>query len=250
MGEWLIEEPVDRDAVRYSVTMEAGTTPRGRESSAAPGSPAPRPPALAVRLHDIVVHNNRKWFDLVNGADVRVDAIVVTGDVLEDDPMKSYSPGTFRFPDVGDGDRLPADALLVYYGWPRHFIDLHVIVSRDRRDSDDLAALLGRSVGDERFQVAMKGLLGLAGVAVPTAHAVVAGIGAAHMLGDVAYRVVKAVSGSCIGVYRGSKLAYPHRFGRGRNPPEGVFRERFLSLWYEVIDAEPADECSESGATG
>jgi hypothetical protein len=29
-----------------------------------------------------------------------------------------------------------------------------------------------------------------------------------------------------------------------------VFREGFLSLWYEVIDAEPAEGGSESDATG
>jgi hypothetical protein len=104
MTDWLIDEPVDDAAVRLSVHGEQAFTTRGEDD---------RAPAIAMRLHDLVVHNNRKWFNLIKGADVRVDVVVVQGNVLDGHPKTAFRAATFRFPNIGDGDRLPAEDLLV-----------------------------------------------------------------------------------------------------------------------------------------
>jgi hypothetical protein len=44
------------------------------------------------------------------------------------------------------------------------------------------------------------------------------------------------MSGNTIGMYRGSWLAYPDKFGEGRNPSDGSsYRKGDFSFWYEVI---------------
>ncbi|MGF7237360.1 MAG: hypothetical protein ACQSGP_20710 [Frankia sp.] len=237
MSNWLLEDTVDDRAVRRSVMAADAFTTRGGSTEAA-GS---QPDAVAIRLRDLVVHNNRKWFDLVKGADVRIDALIVQGNILTENPEAAYTPTTLRFPDVGDGDTLTPDPLLVYYGWPRHFLDLAVLVSRDRQDSDDLASLLTSTLDGPDVRQAIAGLAPLA-LAAPQAAAVVAGLQAARVLADVAYRTVKAACGSTIGFYRGSHLAYPERFGRGRNPADGLYHANHMSFWYDIVNAgdEPA----------
>jgi hypothetical protein len=72
--------------------------------------------ALALRMNDVVIHDTKKWF---GGADIRIDAIAVTG---AGQPSASfYQPTTFRFPSVHDGDRLPIESpgLIFFYGQPR-----------------------------------------------------------------------------------------------------------------------------------
>ena len=51
-------------------------------------------PTLAVSLHDIVIHNNKKWF---GEADIRLDALVITGYGTQDDPRSFYMPKTASF---------------------------------------------------------------------------------------------------------------------------------------------------------
>jgi hypothetical protein len=51
--------------------------------------------------------------------------------------------------------------------------------------------------------------------------------------------VIRQVSGKTIGLYRGNRLAYPDKFGLGRNPADGSYRERDLSFWYEVVRTTP-----------
>lgn len=198
--------------------------------------PPDRTKPIAVRLHDLVVHDNRKWASVLGGADVRVDVLAVTGNALDGDDTKAYVPSTHRFHDVGDGDTLPMDdsGLLAFFGWPRHFIDLSVIVSRDRRDSDDLATLLRDSVTSDEFVGATETIANL--IASPTVFALREAIGAAATLGSLAYTLVQKVSQASIGLYRGNRLESQQRFGIGRNPDEGTYRVNELSLWYEVIE--------------
>jgi hypothetical protein len=128
--------------------------------------------------------------------------------------------------------------LLIYYGRPRHFLDISLLVSRDRKDSGDLAKLIERSASSKPLQDAATSLLALA-VAAPQAAAVVGALAAAAVIGNVAFELVRAVSGTTIGVYRGNRLTYPNRFGIGRNPPDGLtYRKSSMSFWYEVIEAE------------
>jgi hypothetical protein len=98
-------------------------------------------PTLAVSLHDVVIHDTRKWF---GEADIRIDTFAVTGFVEDADPRSVYTPKTQTFPRVRDGDRLPIGegGLLLFHGSALHFVDAMILVSRDRKDTDDLATLL------------------------------------------------------------------------------------------------------------
>jgi hypothetical protein len=230
LTDWLIEEPADPQAVARSVILESALAERG------PGTVVPTL-SVALRLHDVVIHDNKRWFNLFGGADVRLDAVVVQGNVIEADPTAAYVPTTMRFAGIGDGDHLPSDdfGMLLYYGYPRHFLDISIIVSRDRQDTDDLAAALAKEMNSSAMKSATVSLLGLA-VAAPPAAAVAGAITAATTIGDLAYQVVRAMSGTTIGMYRGCRLAHPDKFGSGRNPSDGSsYRNGDLSFWYEVI---------------
>ena len=74
----------------------------------------------------------------------------------------------------------------------------------------------------------------------PAAAAIAAGIGASAALGDLAYRVIRALSDKTIGMYRGSFLQYRDRFGVGRHPAGGdKFVQNDLEFWFEVaLDQE------------
>lgn len=55
-------------------------------------------PMLAATLHDVVIHDNRKWF---GGADTRVDTLILHGNGTPEDSESWYSPTTMRFGLVG-----------------------------------------------------------------------------------------------------------------------------------------------------
>ena len=203
---------------------------------------APRSPRvnLAVRMNDVVIHDTRKWF---GGADIRIDAIVLHGGRTADgegdgdgESNGFYHPSTFRFGGVRDGDRLPIESpgMLVFYGRPEHFLDIAILVSRDRRDSQDLSQLIRDHLASPEWQQAAGALLGLA-IAAPTATAVVAGVGGAALLIDLATRALASVTGSTIGLYRTSFLQHRDRFGLGRHPRSESYRANDLSFWYEVV---------------
>lgn len=237
MTEWLIEEPADPRAVARSVVLEGA----GRERGA--GAKAPSR-TIALRLHDVLIHNNKKWFDIFGGADIRLDAVVVQGNVIEADPAAAYVPTTMRFSGIGDGDRLPSDdfGMLLYYGHPQHFLDISIIVSRDRRDTDDLSVQLAKEMNSSTMKGAIAALLGLA-VTAPPAAAVAGAIAASATIGNLAYQIVRSMSGSTIGMYRGSRLAYPDKFGEGRNPSDASsYRKGDFSFWYEVISNPAASK--------
>ena len=82
-------------------------------------------PTLAVTLHNMIIHNNRKWF---GDAEIRLDAVVVTGYGDEKDPKSFYMPKTCRFPGVKDGQTLPIGdgGLLVFHGQAQYFLDLFI----------------------------------------------------------------------------------------------------------------------------
>jgi len=235
MTDWLIEEPADARAVTRSVVLEGAE----RERGSAADVPAQ---TVALRLHDVLIHNNKKWLDIFGGADIRLDAVVVQGNVIEDNPTAAYVPTTMRFSGIGDGDGLPSDdfGMLLYYGHPRHFLDISIIVSRDRRDTDNLSVQLAKEMNSSTMKGAIVTLLGLA-VATPPAAAVAGAIAAAATIGNLAYQIVRSMSGNTIGMYRGSRLAYPDKFGEGRNPSDGSsYRKGDFSFWYEVISNPPS----------
>lgn len=202
----------------------------------------PALPRLSIKLREVVCHNVHKMF---GGAQIRLDALVVYGKVAEQDLESFYMPGTFRFDGVRNHVPLPIDkdyGLLIFDGNPAYFLDVFVMASRDRSDTDDLASLLSGQLTDPEVQAAATSLLALA-AAAPTAAAIVAAVGAAATLGDVAYKAVKAVSPTTIGMYRGSFLQYGDGFGIGRHPKqEGTYFDGDLRFWFETVRNEDPED--------
>jgi hypothetical protein len=225
---WLINEarPAGAETERVVATQMLRVT-RGRATRK----------VIAVRLTEVIVRNNRKWF---GGADIRIDALVVHGETKEA-AQKFYAPGTFRFSGVADGAHLPLENLLMFYGRPKHFLDLFLTVSRDTKDSDDLADLLQERGGAEDFQDATKVILGL-GMATPQAGAIVAGLGAAVVLGKTAYDVLRGATGATIGLYHGSWLEAKDGFGIGPHPAQGLHQTDDLAFRFEIVVDEAAGD--------
>lgn len=230
---WLLDDvrPVDDAAerqIRRELPIDVDAALRGARKS----------PALAIRLHDIIIHDTKKWF---GGADIRLDTFIVHGQGKREKPESFYMPGTFRFGGVKNGDHLPIDdtGLLVFYGKPLHFLDIFIMVSRDRKDTDDLALLLARQLQLDEFKTALSTLLSLA-VAAPQAAVVTAAVGAAAILGNIAYQALQKATGNTIGLYRASWLQYRDSFGIGWHPETAVYRVKDLSFRYEILLDERA----------
>ena len=218
---WLIQEglqPEDRSLSLIDTDVQARR--RGRLSS------------FGVSVHDVVIHDNRKWF---GEADIRIDALVVHGYPKDDSPESCYKPGTFRFSRVLDGEQLPIgeSGLLLFLGRPQHFLDMFITVSRDTKDSDDLANLLHKATDSDEFKGALSGLRQITSVD-PTAAVISAGLEASMAIGNLAYRILRQVSSSTIGLYRASWLQHRDRFGEGRHPEVGSHRVKDLSFWFEI----------------
>jgi hypothetical protein len=230
---WLIEEAKapDEAAIRQ-LERELPTNLEGVRRG------AQKIPNLAIRVQDVIIHDNKKWF---GETEIRVDALIVHGNGAKNKLESFYMPQTFRFPRVVDGDRLPTGeaGLLIFYGQPLFFLDIFVMVSRDRKDSDDLANLITRQINDKEVQGAMGVLLGLA-IATPQVAAVTAAIGASAILGNFAYQVLRQATGTTVGLYHTSWLQHRDKFGIGRHPEKRTYNEKDLSFWYEiVIDETP-----------
>lgn len=220
--EWLIDEakPIDAAAKR-EIAQSTAASMRGPEAN------------LAIRLKQVVVHDVRKWF---GGADIRLDTLVVHGKNPKAKKDSFYQPSTKRFSGVRDGDRLAIgdSGLLLFYGQPRHFVDLSITVSRDRKDSKDLADLVASSVKSPDFKEAAGSIIGLTALA-PQAAAVLAAVRAAGTLGSLAAQLVFKATNATIGLYHNSFLQHRDAFGLGRHPASGELRANDLSFCYEVV---------------
>lgn len=227
---WLIDERTPMTAAQVDhldrELADAGVGARG-----AGGGDLP---TLAVSLHDVVIHDNRKWF---GEADVRLDALVITGYGEKDSSGSFYMPKTATFARVRDSDKLQIGpgGLLAFYGPAAHFLDILVMVSRDRKDSDDLATILSTGLQSPEITGAVGTLLGLAVVA-PQVAVVTGAIAAAGAVGDFAYRLLRQATGGTIGLYRNSHLEVRDGFGVGSHPgpPPATFRHNDLSFRYDI----------------
>ena len=226
--EWLIDEsksltPVHIEDIDRELAVFGSAARGGQEV-----------PMLAVSLHDITIRDNKKWF---GEADIRIDVLVITGHGQDNDPQSYYMPKTASFSRVSDGDTLPIGegGLLVFHGQASHFLDIFIMVSRDRMDADNLANLLQSHLQSDEIKGAAGELLGLA-VAAPQIAAVTAAIGAAAALGDFAYRLLRNATGTTIGLYRNSHLQFRDGFGVGPHPGQGqnCFLVKDLSFRYEI----------------
>lgn len=235
MSKWLIQDK--RSIGELQATLE---TPR----EAVAFTP---PLALAARLHDVLIKNNDKWLEVFGGAEIRLDVLVIQGNVLDKDPSKCFAPTTFRFPNIRDNQPLPDDGhgLLIYDGTPEHFLDISVMVSRDRERADSLEKLISHAASGKDFQSASEALLGLA-VATPAAAAVVAAFSAAATIADLVYQLVEQVTGGTIGLYHGDRLA-AEGFGVGRNPKSGRYDRDGMSFWFDVVKSDVDPEVQVDG---
>jgi hypothetical protein len=130
--------------------------------------------------------------------------------------------GTDRFPRVTDGDALPIDAMLLFHGEVRDYLELRLWVGRDDRRGADLSDLLAARLGDAGVQGALTTVVGLA-VAAPTAAVAVGAIAAVATLTTVVAELVGKATGKDIGVYRTSLLALDG-FGTRAGPEPGRAR--------------------------
>jgi hypothetical protein len=193
----------------------------------------------------VIIRDVKKWF---GGADIRLDTLVVHGYGQEEDPASFYAPCTYRFTDVHDREELPIDTggLLLFHGKPLHFLDLFITVSRDRKDSDELASLLKQQ--SEKLKNPLGALLALT-ISVPQAAAITTAIRAAGLIGDVAYQILRQVAGSTIGLYHASWLQFRDSFGVGRHPESRSFRAKGLSFWTLSSSRKVCDDnCWRDGA--
>lgn len=188
--------------------------------------------SYAIRLNELVIHNNRTWF---GEGDIRLDTLVVQGGASNSEG-DYYHPSTFSFPRVADGDALSIGqpGLLLYYGQPRFFLDIFLLVSRDRGNTDKLADLLAQNVNAKALDPAVKPIIELATSAV-TSTAISLALEAAVTVGNVAYKAVQAVTSNTIGVYRASFLQGADKFGVGKHPEAGYLDAKDSSFRYEIL---------------
>lgn len=222
MTEWIMggsgaappSDAVLLDAVRHGAVRQA---PRQR---------------LAIRLVEMVVHNNRRWF---GEASVRLDVLVVHGGGTS----AEYAPTTFTFPRVGDGDRLPIGdgGLLLFHGRPKWFLTMFVAVSRDRAGASPLAVFLKDLVTSEPAVTLQSQAMALA-TGVPDPQVLGLAWQSALLVGDIMLAVLRRETGATIGVYRDSWLSGQDRWGVGRHPATGLLTAKDVSFAFEIV-SEP-----------
>jgi hypothetical protein len=141
---------------------------------------------------------------------------------------------------VTDGDDIATgdNGVLVYYGRPSHFLALQLLLSRDTKDSDDLASLIQAQSANHELRNALSAL---AGILPPTPEIAVvqAGFSAALALGDVAYKLLRQLTPACLGLYRAAWLGRQHHFGIGRHPSSGVEQKKDFQFAYEIVLDRP-----------
>ena len=144
------------------------------------------------------------------------------------------TPFTFRFPDVADGDLLPADNLLLYHGDVRDFLDIAIWANRDDEKGVDLAVLFEDAVNDQAVQGALAVVGGLVVAAAPRGRG-----------GRRRRRSGDSGTGRGLAHQRGGRQGdrpLPHelpavRAVRPRPPTEDGFRTaKGIDFAYEVVD--------------
>jgi hypothetical protein len=102
-----------------------------------------------------------------------------------------------------------------------------------------LAAILNKSLISDDAKAAAESLLSIA-VATPEIVAVTAAMRGAAFIGDFAYRLLRTMTRSTIGLYRTSHLQYRDDFGIGPHPepPQKAYRVNDLSFRYEILEED------------
>lgn len=216
-------DPLPR-AGRFLVeTRPGGSAPRATRGNA--------PMTLAIRLDQLMVHDNHAMF---GGARVRVDIAVATGGRGGGRP--SYEAHTIRFGNIRKGGTLPFDRMLMFHGRAEDFIDIAVWVTRDSAGAAELTDLLAGELASADGQHVVADILGATMPGDPNgtvATAVEAGV---FVIGAAAKLLHRFGGGESIGLYRGSWLE-SERFGLGRHPIVGRRTVQDFSIAYTVEEA-------------
>lgn len=222
MENWLLDETKNVDLTTLEVAIKNIPTMRGSKRT---------PPALAVRMNDLIIHDTKKWFGT---ADIRVDTLLIHDKKSESD--KFYEANTFRFPGIKDNERLPIfdPGQKIYYGHPSSFLNVAILISRDTSDSDELVSIIDSSMTNQNWQNAAVPILALS-VMSPQAAAIKAAADGAKIFLDLAYKALKNITGNTIGVYTTTYLGAKDQFGIGRHPEAGSLRVQDFSFWYEIV---------------
>ena len=201
MAEWLWIEEFPLDQGR----LVAGAARAGRSKQ-----------EYTLRLRGVRVLNNRK---LIGQAEVHLHTVVIDGypDMESNKPFWTQS---FMFPNVKDGDMLSIDPDLgvqLYRGKPEDFLNLYVMVVRNRQAGRDFADVLKQNMAGEGI-----------GTLIGGAISVFAEVPAGQSIDDIRRLATGAVNTTIdyfmkqknpvIGVYYGSLTREKH-YGLGLRPP-------------------------------
>ena len=210
----------------------------GRISHTVPKVPprqeTPKKVNIAIFLKPLIVLDTQKWFGEAN---LRLDALVVQGGEAKD---TLYHPQTHRFFRVRDGDDISTgqNGLMIYYGKPSHFLHISLILSRDRKDSENLAKLILNESKSKEITSALSTLTFT--VPNPQIAALQAGVTAAIKLGEFAFKLINQTCPKCIGLYRASWLEHLDNFGIGSQPGGSTIKVQDFEFSYKIIqDIKP-----------
>ena len=222
MENWLLDETKPVDVANLERAIANQPTMRGGKRI---------PPALAVRMNDLIIHDTKKWF---GSAEIRVDTLLIHDKNSESD--KFYEANTFRFPGIKDNERLPIfdPGQKIFYGHPSSFLNVSILISRDTKDSDELISIIDSSMTNKNWQNAAVPILALSGM-LPQAAAIKAAAEGVKIFVDLAYKALKNITGNTIGVYTTTYLGAKDQFGLGRHPGTGSLRVQDFSFWYEIV---------------
>ena len=117
--DWLLDETRPLNAIQAKLEIDATS----RFQTSAQEYP------LAAAIRDVRIHDVKRLF---GSAKIRLDALFVTVPAVGAKVTDLYSPQTFRFDGVHDGDRLPIEqTMLLYLGQPTYFLDISIAASGD-----------------------------------------------------------------------------------------------------------------------
>ena len=210
----------------------------GRITHTVPKAPpqhvVPAQPNIAIFLKPLIVLDTQKWF---GEADLRLDAFVVQGG---DDKDTLYYPKTIRFHRVKDGDDIITGpkGLMIYYGKPSHFLNISLMLSRDRKDSEDLADLILDQSNNKDLTSAVATIAFT--VTNPQLVVLQAGVTAATKLGEFAFKLISQACPKCIGLYRASWLENLDNFGIDSQPAGSTIKVQDFEFSYRIVqDIKP-----------
>lgn len=221
--EWLLDES---QSLTGQEALDAASRSYGFERASEP--------AVNIVLSDVTIHNTHRWF---GGAEVRLDALVVTPAPAED---QLYQANTFSFSGIRDGQDIPIDnaaGLGLYTGWPQYFLDFALVASRGGDDQQSLGDLVADSA--DSLSSLLGGVAQLT-VAAPQVAAITGAAAAAAKLSGAVLRLLAKETGRSIGLYRATWYEHRDNFGIGDHPPDGDrFKAQDLSFRYQVFQDQP-----------